>query len=263
MNYLLDNKKKRNTPVKIIFGVLLVATLFFFRTSIFNGLSYVSGGVFRPLLSSGNTAGGKLQSIGAYFSSRNSLYNENVNLKTRLDTDVAERAHYDSVVRENTELKEILERKKVETPMILASILAKPNQSPYDTLLIDIGKDKGMQVGQTVFAFGSIPIGRIAEVYINTSKVILFSNSGEKTQVVISGPNIFAELVGRGGNNFEMILPRDMTLLKDDQVVLPGIDPYVVATVQTIISDQREAFQKALLASPVNIQSLKFVEVAI
>ena len=60
-----------------------------------------------------------------------------------------------------------------------------------------------------------------------------------------------------------MIIPRDFKLLKGEQVVLPGISPKVVAVVETIISDPRDAFQKALLVAPVNIQELKFVEVQI
>ena len=58
-----------------------------------------------------------------------------------------------------------------------------------------------------------------------------------------------------------MIMPRDLKLEKGDQVVLPGIIPYVVGIVETIISDPRDPFVKALLTSPVNIQELKFVEV--
>ena len=69
------------------------------------------------------------------------------------------------------------------------------------------------------------------------------------------------DLVGRGGGNFEMVLPRDFTLTKDDKVVLPGISSYVVASVESTISDPRDPFMKALLVSPVNIQDLKFVEV--
>ncbi len=250
---------------------MVVIILFYFRTGIFSGLSYLSATVFRPVLTSGNNVGGKIKSIGAYFSSKNSLYNENLNLKARIDRDTADRANYDSVIKENADLKEILGRKNEGTPLIIAAILEKPNQSPYDTIVIDIGSDSGLMVGKNVFALGSIPIGRVAEVYPRMSKVILFTNSGEKTEVIISskpastdvsqGGNVFAELIGRGGGNFEMVLPRDMILLKDDQVVLPGITPYVVGIVKTIISDEREAFQKALLVAPVNIQSLKFVEV--
>ena len=58
-----------------------------------------------------------------------------------------------------------------------------------------------------------------------------------------------------------MIIPRDLTLAEGDQAVLPGINPYVVGIVQTIISDPRDPFIKALLTSPVNMQELKFVEV--
>ncbi len=58
-----------------------------------------------------------------------------------------------------------------------------------------------------------------------------------------------------------MIMPQDFTLVKGDQVVLPGIVPYVLGIVETIISDPRDPFVKALLVSPVNIQELKFVQV--
>ena len=58
-----------------------------------------------------------------------------------------------------------------------------------------------------------------------------------------------------------MILPRDLEILGGEQVVLPGITPYVVGIVETVISDPRDPFSKALLSSPVNIQELKFVEI--
>ena len=50
---------------------------------------------------------------------------------------------------------------------------------------------------------------------------------------------------------------------KGDEVVLPGITPYVLGIMETTISDPRDPFAKTLLTSPVNIQELKFVEVEI
>lgn len=261
MNYLLDKKNKKNKYIKIALGVVGFIILFFLKTSIWNGISYMTGSIFRPILVSGNSVGEKFKNIGAYFSYKSSLFKENADLKSRIERDVADRANYDSVVEENVSLKEILNRKSQNNTMMLSAILAKPNQTLHDTLLIDIGIDKGLKVGDKVFALGNVPIGRIAEVFANSSKVVLFSNSGEKIQVIVSGKNVFMELIGRGGGNFEMILPRDFVLLKGDQVVLPGIEPYVVGIVETIISDPRDAFQKALLVSPVNIQELKFIEV--
>jgi len=174
---------------------------------------------------------------------------------------MVEMANYNSILDDNSKMEEILGRKNAKANIVLAGILSKPNQSPYDTLIIDAGANNGIAPGQRVFALGNVPIGRIAEVYSNSAKVILYSNPGEQTEVVISGKDTFMQIVGRGGGNFEMILPRDFVIENGTEVVLPGITPYTVATVQTIISDPRDSFEKALLASPVNIQELKFVEV--
>ena len=159
------------------------------------------------------------------------------------------------------QLKEILGRKTEKVSMILAAILAKPNQSPYDTLIIDIGTKEGIKTGSIVFALGNLPIGRVSLVYANSAKVTLFSSPGEQMAVIVSGNGAVMNLVGRGGGNFEMIIPTGFNLLKGNEVVLPGITPYVIGIVQTILSDPRDSLQKALLTSPVNVQELKFVEV--
>ncbi len=245
----------------MVASIFVCLILFYFRTGIFSSLSYLSQNFFRPVLVSGNSIGNSFLGIGAYFTSKNSLNTENTNLKLRLDEAEARMANYNSILTENTSLKETLERKDEKTKMILSAILAKPNQSAYDTLIIDLGVNQGLKIGETVFAFGNVPIGRVAILYPNSSKVILFSSSGEKTQGVISGRGVFMELVGRGGGNFEMIIPRDLTLVKGDEVALPGITPHVLGIVEKVISDPRDPFIKALLVAPVNIQELKFVQV--
>lgn len=268
MSYLLDKKIKRNKFFKYAIFAVILFFLIYFRTGIFHGLSYVTHTVFRPVLILGNNVGEKLSNLGSYFYSKNSLLLENQDLKNKLNEQEGRMANYNSILDENLELKNILERlpigqsgKEEKFDIVLASILSKPNQSLYDTLIIDLGAKDGINNGQKVFAFGNVPIGRIAEVYANSAKVVLFSSPGEKTEIIISGHDVFMQIIGRGGGNFEMILPRDFILETGTEVVLPGITPYLIGTVQTIISDPRDAFQKALLASPVNIQELKFVEV--
>jgi len=271
MSYLLDKKIKRKKFFSIVLCVVIVIILFYFRFGIFAGLSSVGQILFRPVLVVGRDIGEKFKSVGSYFISKNYLYNQNQKLQAEVDFNNARNSNYDSVVAENASLKEILNREDEKISMTLANILSKPNQSIYDTLLIDVGAKQGLQIGDIVFALGNVPIGRISDIFSNSSKVVLFSNAGEKTQAIVSGqlasPNqdgdVFMELIGRGGGNFEMILPRDFTLQKGDQVVMPGLNSSVLAIVQTIISDLRDPFQKALLTSPVNIQELKFVEVEI
>jgi cell shape-determining protein MreC len=261
MSYLLDKKIKRNTLLKNSILVILLIIIIYFRVPFFNGLSYASSIIFRPVVIVGNIIGEKLSSIGSYFYSKKLLLSQNEELRLKLNEQEARISNYNSIFDENIKIKEILERKNSKLDTVLAGILSKPNQSPYDTLVIDVGIKNGISVGQRVFARGNVPIGRVALVYANSAKVVLFSSPGEKTEVVISGKDAFMQVIGRGGGNFEIIIPRDFILEKGTEVVLPGITTYIVGVVQTIISDPRDAFQKALLTSPVNIQELKFVEV--
>jgi cell shape-determining protein MreC len=264
MSYLLDRKTKRNNSIKIIILVVFLFTLFYFRSGVSRGLSGVVHVVFRPILSLGGSIGTKLEGINAFFESKKTLSLENDRLKTKISEMEGLISSNSAVLAEDAQLKEILLRKNESTPMILAGILAKPNQSAYDTLIVDAGSDDGVSTGALVFANGNVPIGRVDGVYSDSSKIVLFSSPKVETQVVVSGEankDIFMQLVGRGGGNFEMTLLRDFNLPKGTEVVLPGITPHVVGRVETIISDPRDAFQKALLVSPINIQELKFVQI--
>ena len=274
MSYLLDKKIKRDKFIRYSIFIVVLFFLIYFKSGVFYSLSYVSSVIFRPIQILGNGIGDKFSGMGTYFYSKSSLLLQNEDLKTKLSEQETRMSNYNSVLDENLKIKEILGRKNEKVSLILAGILSKPNQSPYDTLTVDIGAKNGVSIGQRVFALGNAPIGRIAEVYPNTAKVVLYSNPGEVTEVVIPGKPVlnangvttaggdtFMQIIGRGGGNFEMILPRDFVLEKGTEAVLPGIIPYIIGTVQTIISDPRDSFQKALLVSPVNIQELKFVEI--
>lgn len=261
MSYLLDKKNKRKKILNAAAILFFVALLFYFKAPIFRALSLVGHTVFRPALVLKNNAGTALGNWSAAFKSKSSLREENENLKMKLRELDALLLGYDSILDENNKLKEILGRKDEKSALILSAILGKPGQSLYDTLVINTGIDDGVMEGDLVFALGNVPVGRVAMAYPNSSKVVLFSSSGEKTEVALSDRGIFMQIVGRGGGNFEMILPRDFSIEKGSAVTLPGIFPYTIAIVKAIISDPRDSFAKALLTSPVNIQELKFVQV--
>ena len=272
MSYHLDKKNKRNRLHKIAIGVFIFLILFYFRSGIFNILSSFSYTIFKPLITIGNNIGENFDNAKLIFQSKKVLEAENQNLKIELEKSNLALSSSSFIAEENNKLKEILGRKKEALPLVVASILGRPNQSIYDTLIIDIGERDGISVGSKVFVMGDIPVGTIAEVYEDGAKVFLFSTPGEETDVFISvdsnelgenGKDIQMKLIGRGGGNFEMILPRDLDIKKGMTVHLPGIYNFLVAKVETIISDPRDAYQKAILTSPVNILELKFVEVEI
>lgn len=270
MSYLLDKKNQRKKIFSGAIFVFVFLIIFYFRVGVWNGFSYVTSKIFSPFLVVGRGVSEKFGSLHTYFLSKNSLYQNNLNLKSDLESYQAQISNYNTVVADDATLKDMLGRNDTKTKTMVATILSKPNKSLYDTLVIDIGSKNGIKVGSVVLSLGYtiqgdpigvVPIGKVSEVYDTTSKVVLFSNPGEHTQVVTSQKDVYAEVVGRGGGNFEMVLPKGSAMQKGDQVVLPGINSYIVGIVQTILSDPRDAFAKALISSPVNIQELKFVEV--
>lgn len=261
MSYLLDRKKKNRKIRNVFFVVLILVILFYFRASIFKGFSYFTSSTLKPVLVVSNNIGAKFDNLNIYFNSKKALVTENENLKNEKNELSARITNFEILQKENDLLKESLDRSKGKNDVVLSTILVKPFLSLFDNLILDIGEDKGLETGDLVLAYGNIPIGRIAEVYSKSSKVILFSSNQEKTTGIIAGKNIYMDLIGRGGGNFEMILPRDLVLEKGTEIFLPDINSYVLAKVVTIISDPRDSYQKAILVSPVNIQELKFVEV--
>ncbi len=261
MTYTLD-KQKRNKKVRNTFFVIFIFLLiFYFNNSLAKILGSFTHIILKPVLAIGSNMNTRIHNINSYFISKNTLLKENDLLKNQSLELESKFANYQSLENENQSLKELLGRLGENHQYILATILAKPNITLFDTLVLDIGGDKGVAVGDIVFAYGNIPLGKVSEVYTKTSKVTLFTNPGEKTNAVISSTNTYVDLIGRGGGNFEIILPRDFTLSEGENVLLPDLNNYLIAKVVSTISDARDSYQKALLISPVNIQELKFVQV--
>ena len=190
-----------------------------------------------------------------------SVFRENQNLITE-NTDLKiKMIDHELVVRENTELKELLGRLPENSSFILTAILAKPNQSPYDTVIIDAGMNIGVKEGEKVFVYGEIPVGVISKVYDTTSLVALYSNPGQTTEAILDGSNATVSLLGRGGGNFEMSIPIDLVSEKGTRIVFPGLSLRVLAIVEDVISSPTDPLKKVLLRSPVNIQNLRWVSI--
>lgn len=259
MSYLQD-RKKRNKKIRNIFLVFLFLIFFiYFSSPVFNFLSSSLNKVSRPFLILTNNIGARMYNFSVLFADKKTLILENQNLKNELNEQKSLIEEYNILAKEVIDLKEILGRVDENKEFVLATILKKPGI--FDTLILDIGEDKGIKETNLVFAYGNIPIGYVKEVYPKSSLVYLFSKTGEKVNALVQSRNIYLDVIGRGGGNFEIILPRDLVLEKGENLLLPNLKSYTIAKVDSIISDPRDSFQKALLISPINIQELRFVEV--
>lgn len=252
-----EEKKKRLLKIAgiSIFVIVLFST----------GVVSFSGGFFnfigKPIWKIKNSVSNGVDSSLYVVRTKKSVFSENEELQRRLVEQNLAMTDYQILKKENEELKGMLGRILPKKSFTLATVLVKPNQSPYDTLIIDVGTDVGLKEGYKVFANEQIPLGYISSVYDNTSLISLYSNPGETTEAMIIGSNAAVELVGRGGGNFEMTVPVDLESSKGTMVVLPGISSEVVAIMEDVISNPTDPIKKVLLRSPVNIQQLKWVQI--
>lgn len=203
----------------------------------------------------------KASDLGYLVKTKESVYKENESLVQENMNLLNSMVDYQIVKNENDQLKELLGRIPVKSSFVVANILTKPNHSFYDSIIIDVGTNNGIELGNKVYVDSKIPVGEISKIYSDTSLVTLYSNPNQITEGVIDGSNATVELMGRGAGNFEMTIPLDLSSEKGTMVTLPGLSGEIVAVIDGIVSSVNEPVKKVILHSPVNIQSVKWVEV--
>ena len=262
MMYQFRDKKQITKRKKIIrnvigFGLFFILVCF--------GILGLFGKLFnfigRPIWKAEKNVNNSLYDSNYLLRTKASISTENHNLIEEISNIRLTMIDYQILKNENNELKELLGRVNKNNNFVLGNILTKPNRSPYDTLVIDIGSSNGINEGNMVYVNGNIPIGIISKVYSDTSLVNLYTNPGQKTEGFIDISNASVVLIGRGGGNFEMIIPTELQVEKGTIIYLPGGNSHILAQVDETISSPSDPFKKVLLSSPVNIQNMKWVQV--
>lgn len=142
---------------------------------------------------------------------------------------------------------------------VVASVLMRPPQIPFDSLVIRAGTEDGIMAGDQVYAFSSFPIGEIASVSRRTSIVRLFSTSGNKIEVQIGSTTTAVVAEGKGGGNFFLKLPKVTEIEKGDIVMRAYLPPEAFSTIESVDSTDGEAYTYAYFKLPVNIHAIVYV----
>lgn len=196
-------------------------------------------------------------------SSKDGLYKQNILLKSQVEKLNLELTKTTILEEENKNLKETLGRVNPNGHFVLSAILAKPNQTPYDTLIIDRGSEDGIKVDDRVFAKGNILIGYIESVEKNSSKVIMFSTPGNISQVIYGSSGKYFNARGAGNGSIVVDVSRETEVSIGDMFFYPGLDGILIGVAKKIDFDARDAFRKVIIKSPINIQEERWVEVKI
>ncbi len=241
----------------IVFAIALIWIVHMFFPSFYGGLLAPLG---TALWSTETGFVGFFVRTAKLLVSKNSLIVENEKLKQ----DIQSRDQFvlltESLREENEVLKKSLGRDNKSND-ILGVVVSRPPVSVYDTLIIDIGSHDDVRVGNNVYTEGETLIGTIAEVYPYQSKVMLFSAPGNTISVIIGESRTIGEARGRGLGNFMIQLPADIHIKEGDTVQISQVRPHVFGVVEKIVVDSSDSLQTILFKSPVNINTLRFVEV--
>lgn len=261
MEYLSKNNKKKNNKTKIFcFGIvlILIATFYFGELFVLTGpLHYVG----KPLWWLKNYSVEVISNITIIIQTKEKLLEDNMKLKTELSKINSQLLLSQLLLAENNELKSMLGRKNSDQKFILANVLAKPNLSPYDSLILDIGEDYGIKEGDKVIVDNDIIIGKIESVYSKTAKVQLYSFPNETLNVAIGFNKVIGIAEGKGGGNFEIKFPREVLIKKGDVVVLPEMDLFILGVVGSILTTPEDSLQTILFRIPINIFELRWVQI--
>ncbi|MEK7575386.1 MAG: rod shape-determining protein MreC [Patescibacteria group bacterium] len=260
MNYLLKNNRRETGIRKPLIGmltILIVAAFFYFFAPHFVNESLYR--VAQPLWGARDYIKEKSASLISVFAYKERLMKENLSLLNKLAEADNTLLDLDEYKKENIELKKLLGRVSYEK-RILAVVLAKPNRSLYDSLVIDVGEKDGVAVGDPVLSGGFI-IGEVREVSTDNSKVTLNSAPGEISTVRVGDSGVDTEAFGRGGGNFLLKLPKEIFVQKGDLIKFAGIAPRFFGTVDHIERTEADTFQFILFKLPVNMYTLNWVEV--
>lgn len=248
-SYNIGQFKKRRTIPELILRIIVIAavlaTLWFIARLIINRTIKHT-----PLLSA--------TTVESALMTKRALVDKIAELQTTIASYDAELVTARLLGQENDALKAELNR----TPRphgTLAHVLTLPNRSFYGTFVIDAGSVEGITVDERVYAFNSIALGTVSSVTEHTATVTLYSEAGRETSGTTAGSDVAVTLIGRGGGEYEVRMPRDVHFEVGGLISHQSADGSVLAQIERIATDPRDPFQKLYAKAPVNLQALKWV----
>jgi hypothetical protein len=144
---------------------------------------------------------------------------------------------------------------------LLARVVARPNQLPYDMLMLDRGSVHGVVIDAPVFVGKDQVIGFVSAVHNETSLVTLLSTPGFTASAYVFGPNIYTVTEGMGGGVLRVRVPQGILLQPHNVVVLPAIDSGVYGEVAYVEAAPSQPEQYGYVRTSVPLQSLYYVSI--
>lgn len=221
--------------------VRLIAPNFFLHifTPVFRSADFVHAESRRFFSSFGDTA-------------RLSLQNEQL-----LSENIALRSENQALLQRESALGALTEGGTA----ILAGIIARPPESPYDTLVLSGGSRAGIRIGMEVFGGGGVPIGVISAVTADFSRAMLFSSPGMSVHGWVGAAQTPITIMGSGGGSMRAEVARAAPVSVGDTVFAPGPGHLPIGSVARTQSSPSSPSMTVWISPAFNLFSASWVSV--
>ena len=142
---------------------------------------------------------------------------------------------------------------------ISAGVVARPPESPYDTLVLAAGSADGVTLGQEAFGEGNIPLGTVTSLLAHFSRVTLFSSAGTSVLGWVGSKHFPLIIKGAGAGAVSASVPRSANIAVGDIVSVPGPGSLPIGTVIRVDSDASSPSVTLLIRLSTNLFSTTWV----
>ena len=197
--------------------------------------------------------------VPSFIRDRQSLVKEIEDLNTKLVVASRSSVTQQRLLEENSKLRNLLGSSGESR--IMAAVIARPDELPYDLLQIDRGIKHGVEVGAPVFVGRDVVIGLVVHVADDYSFVELFTTPEFEASVFISGPNVVATMEGRGGGVARVRVPQGVPITVGNLVHVPSVEPGVFGRISYVENRPTQPEQYGYITPELSISSLFQVSV--
>lgn len=231
--------------------VLVVAGVRFLAPDLFLNL-------FAPLMRTGNTLGANVGQIVSGFSDAQTLAAAN----ELLSSENAALALQNRILAEQVADLSMLRGTEAGPLGVVAGVLSRPPESPYDTLIVSQGAKSGITLGMEAFGAGGAPLGIATAVSNSFTRITLFSAPGQETFGWVGKNRTPLTLLGRGAGAFSATVSKAAGVIVGDGVYVPGPGALLVGTVIALEHDPASPAVTLSIRPALNPFSIPWVTLA-
>lgn len=190
-------------------------------------------------------------------------------LESQWQRDQLDRKRFHELEAENQRLTALLGMPaRAEYKAIVAGVLSRDANDWFHSLLIARGEVDGVNVLDPVAALQNgreVLVGRVAEIYANTARVLLLTDPLSSVSAKVSRTNEQGAVEGEGSYRLKMnYLFSDSDVKAGDEVVTAGLggvfpEGIFLGVVENVERESRESFKWARLKPAVRLSDLEEV----